>query len=338
MQPIRGVRAVLIIGFMALLQSCTNQELVIAKNGTSSYSIYYENDKLDSVAFVFQNYIKQISDVTIPIEKNKTNNLILFEVDSSLLKEELQYYREDKNVFIKGGSIEATRNAMYTFLENELNCKWLAPQESLVPEQKDIVLSDSLQYSYIPKITTRTVHSRLFYKNTSFADQHKVTYEAFPNYVKSARVHTFHKFIPEEEFYKSNPEFFSLRGNKRLPTQLCLTNDMVLNMVIDSVSSYFKRNPDAGVLSVSQNDNPQYCECNNCAKIDKEEGSTSGTMIQFVNKVAAHFPEKQISTLAYQYTRKPSKTKPAENVIITLCSIECDRSGPIAEKMYGFCR
>jgi hypothetical protein len=42
--------------------------------------------------------------------------------------------------------------------------------------------------------------------------------------------------------------------------------------------------------------------------------------------VAAQFPDKVISTLAYQYSRKaPKKLKPASNVNIMLCTIECDR-------------
>jgi hypothetical protein len=95
--------------------------------------------------------------------------------------------------------------------------------------------------------------------------------------------------------------------------------------------------PDAEVISVSQDDNQQYCECENCQAIDEREGSPSGTMIYFVNKVAEQFPDKMISTLAYQYTRKaPQNIKPAENVLITLCSIECDRSAPIDEKCTDF--
>jgi hypothetical protein len=54
------------------------------------------------------------------------------------------------------------------------------------------------------------------------------------------------------------------------------------------------------------------------------------TLIRFVNGVAAAFPDKVISTLAYQYTRQaPVSVKPASNVNIMLCTIECDRSRPI---------
>ena len=73
-----------------------------------------------------------------------------------------------------------------------------------------------------------------------------------------------------------------------------------------------------------------------CSAIDTEEGSPAGTMIRFVNAVAENFPDKTISTLAYQYTRKSPKTRPRKNVLITLCSIECDRSAPIAEKCTDF--
>ncbi len=132
------------------------------------------------------------------------------------------------------------------------------------------------------------------------------------------------------------PEYFALIEGKRLPTQLCLSNDAVYNLVRHAVDSMFLQFKDAQVISVSQNDNQQYCTCNECRKIDEIEGGPSGSMIRFVNKIAADFPDKTISTLAYQYTRKPSKTKPLDNVLITLCSIECDRSGPIEEKCIDF--
>jgi hypothetical protein len=60
-------------------------------------------------------------------------------------------------------------------------------------------------------------------------------------------------------------------------------------------------------------------------------------MLRFVNSVAAdiekEFPDVAISTLAYQYTRKPPKhAKPGHNVIVRLCSIECSFSKPLIDK------
>jgi hypothetical protein len=111
----------------------------------------------------------------------------------------------------------------------------------------------------------------------------------------------------------------------------------VYQIIKDSVAAFFDRRPTASVLSVSQDDNTQYCTCDKCAAIDAYEGSPSGTMITLVNRIAKDFPNKTIATLAYQYTRKaPLHIKPEKNVLVTLCSIECDRSGPIAEKCKDF--
>jgi hypothetical protein len=62
--------------------------------------------------------------------------------------------------------------------------------------------------------------------------------------------------------------------------------------------------------------------------VDAEEGSHAGTMLRFVNAVAANikddYPDALIDTFAYQYTRAPTKiTEPLPNVIVRLCSIEC---------------
>ena len=144
-------------------------------------------------------------------------------------------------------------------------------------------------------------------------------------------VHTFNSLVPPEIYFKDHPEYFALRDGKRLPTQLCLTNPEVVKVVIQNLRRQIAQNPRAKYWSVSQNDNRQYCKCDECRALDEKEGSHSGTMINFVNQVAEQFPDYMISTLAYEYTRKaPATIKPAKNVNIMLCSIEVRRDLPIA--------
>lgn len=330
-----------------ILTSCNRGvegRLVIAENGKSNYEIVFLGNASESQyksAVELSQYIEKISGAEINIidessqwsDKKKIYLGSIKETDLGI--EHISIHEENGNIYLLGQSDTAIRNVVYVFLEEYFGCKWYAPGVETIPNQTTMSLV-SPEYSYTPKITTRTVHSRLFYEHTPFADKLKVTHEAFPKYAPAAKVHTFHRFLPEEQFYKEHPDYFALRGKQRLPTQLCLTNEKVLEIVKDSVAALFFKNPDASVVSVSQDDNQQYCQCNNCSKIDKEEGSQSGTMIRFVNSVAAAFPDKTISTLAYQYTRKPCKTRPAANVLITLCSIECDRSAPIADKCPEF--
>ncbi|WP_282161264.1 DUF4838 domain-containing protein [Ulvibacterium marinum] len=324
--------------------SCNDNRLRIFENGKSDYEIVVLGEGTESQyrsAELLQEYLQKIGEVVLDIVDENSQEAAKHKVyignrnGDSLESNQIVIRTKGKDLFIFGHSDLDTRYAIYEFLERYLGCKWYAPDAMKIPSKSSILL-EPIDYVYTPEITTRTVHSKLFYENKSFADQQKVTYESFPYYVPGARVHTFHRFLPEEKFYTSHPEYYALRGDQRLPTQLCLTNEKVLQIVKDSVSALFARNPQASVVSVSQDDNQRHCQCDACSKIDGEEGSPSGTMIRFVNQVAADFPDKTISTLAYQYTRKPSKTKPADNVLITLCSIECDRAAPIAEKCTDF--
>lgn len=325
-----------------LIASCDKNKIILSENGVSNYEIVLSENAQENKesAILLQGYLAKITGAEFAIveevisssEKNKIELL----VDKNLSESQLSIISLNQDIIISGGSKDAVEYAVLEFLEIYLDCKWYTPTVEEIPNSPTLILEKPLSYTYEPDITTRTVHSRLFYDNPVFAEKHKVTDVAFPYYVPSARVHTFHKFIPEELFFKEHPEYFALRGNVRMPTQLCLTNEKVFEIVKDSVTSLFQQYPNANVISVSQDDNQQYCECEKCSLIDKEEDSHAGTMIHFVNEIAKNFPDKTISTLAYQHTRKPPTIKPEKNVLITLCSIECDRSGPIEEKCTDF--
>lgn len=118
--------------------------------------------------------------------------------------------------------------------------------------------------------------------------------------------------------------------------QPCLNDPEVLETVKKNVRKWLDNNPQAKIISVSQNDNQNYCKCEKCQATDAEEGSPAGTLLRFVNAVADDikddYPDVSIETLAYQYTRKaPLITKPRDNVIIRLCSIECCFSHPLSD-------
>ncbi len=153
-------------------------------------------------------------------------------------------------------------------------------------------------------------------------------------------VHTFDRLVPSERYGAAHPEYYSYFNGERHPgkaSQLCLTNPDVFAIVAQQLDSIFKANPGKNIISVSQNDgNFTNCACPECKAIDDLEGSPSGTLIRFMNKLATLFPDKQISTLAYLYSMKPPKqTKPAPNVNIMLCDIDCTREVTLTENASG---
>ncbi len=150
-------------------------------------------------------------------------------------------------------------------------------------------------------------------------------------------VHTFQKLIPPRLYFDRHPEWFTDIGGRRVRDgQLCLSNPEVLDTLCANLAKMMADQPEAQIWSVSNNDNYNVCQCPHCRHMDSLYGGPSGTLIHFINQVARRFPNKTISTLAYQFTRRAPQPvnghveKPDSNVNIMFCSIECGREEAIA--------
>ena len=150
-------------------------------------------------------------------------------------------------------------------------------------------------------------------------------------------VHTFQKLIPPAKYFSTHPQWFSEIGGRRVRDgQLCLSNPEVLDTLCANLAKMMEEQPGAQIWSVSNNDNYNVCQCPHCRHMDSLYGGPSGTLIHFINQVARRFPDKTISTLAYQFTRRAPQPvnglveKPDSNVSIMFCSIECGRQEAIA--------
>ena len=330
------------------LFACKTTDLTLIQNGSSDYEIVipHNPDSVEGIAsHELQKYLKKISGVSLAItdeDKISSNQRIFIgnTIKGELLNaraDEISIEVKESDLYILGGDSKSTLYAIYSFLEKYLGCRFYAPDVEIIPETNHVRIPNDIDYQYTPPVSTRTVHSRLYYENKGFADKRKVTHEAFPGYVPGYGVHTFNRFVPSDKYFQAHPEYYALRDGRRIPTQLCLSNADVLDIVKNAVASLLDQYPDVKVISVSTNDNTQYCQCEACIAINDREESPAGSVIDFVNKIAGEFPDMTISTLAYQYTRKaPKLIKPRENVLITLCSIECDRSAPIEENCHDF--
>ena len=146
--------------------------------------------------------------------------------------------------------------------------------------------------------------------------------------------HSFCDLVPENEYFESHPEYFSeIDGKRTKNSQLCLTNPEVAQIAENTLRKWIKNNPECKVFSVAQNDNKLRCTCRKCAALEKAEGSPSGPIIHFVNKIADSikndYPDILLHTFAYQYSLPAPKNAVArDNVIVRLCSIDCRYDKP----------
>jgi hypothetical protein len=263
-------------------------------------------------------------------------------VDAASLGHDGIVMRTDKlGLTLTGGRPRGTLYAVYTFLENVVGVRWWTASESFIPQKPTLEVPD-LDVLYVPKLQYREAFYRGAFDGV-FASRLRTNghFERIPaeyggHYNLLGWCHTFYQLLPPEKYFADHPEWYSLLNGKRTADggQLCLTNDEMRAELTRVALEWCRKNPEAGMISIAQNDWGGNCQCEKCKAVEEAEGSPSGLIIQFVNKVAAdiekEFPDFLVETLAYHYTRHAPKTiKPRKNVIVRLCSIECNFAEPL---------
>ncbi|MCC7474629.1 MAG: DUF4838 domain-containing protein [Pirellulales bacterium] len=241
-----------------------------------------------------------------------------------------------KRLLISGTGPRAALYGVYALLEDKLGVRWYTPDFEQVPTLDQVKLGD-LNESETPALEYREVYWSEFIQNADFAARHRLNGNSYQLTEKHGGrmavyfpfVHSFDMLVPPA-LYDTHPEYFPLIGGERRNgyVQRCLTNPDVLRIATENVLQWIKEHPEASIISVSQNDTINNCQCPTCKAIDDAEGGPAGSLLTFVNAVAEavekEHPNVRIDTLAYQYTRKPPKSlRPRNNVIVRLCSIEC---------------
>ena len=255
--------------------------------------------------------------------------------------EEIVIRTSGSRLLLAGGRPRGTLYAVSQFLQRQCGVRWWAPWAAHIPRQATLEVP-TLDVRYRPVFESRdpfwypAFNTRWAVRNFSNSQSANIPDDLGGCIRYKGFVHTFYPLIPPEEYFAKHPEWYSLIKGKRTHqnAQLCLMNPELRTQMVARVKQWLRESPEARIVSVSQNDWHGCCECDQCKAIDDAEGSHAGSLLDFVNYVAAQieaeFPQVAVDTLAYQYTRKPPKTiKPRPNVIVRLCSIECNFREPL---------
>ena len=333
--------------------------LKLIENGVSNYKIVHSaaaDEATLHAAEELRFFLKQITGCELPVvtdeEPPEESEIVVglcARTDKYLRRmepvgEEGFYIRTDyRRLILAGRTPRGNLYAVYGFLEKYLGCRWFTRTVSRIPSRKTIELPAIAEiqnpaFEYREPFFHEAFDADWCVRNrvNSNASQldaargGKVSYYRF--------CHTFSELVPADKYFDEHPEYFSLVDGvrRRDRTQLCLTNPDVLNIVIDGVREWMRAAPDAKLFSVSQNDCQYWCECDACRAVEEREGSHSGPIIEFVNKVAEaledEFPDKLIDTFAYSYSfRAPAHIRPHKNVVVRMCDIECCFAHPLAD-------
>jgi len=344
-----------VLGLIGTLLSSA-QAINLAKNGKTSYVIVTPADKIPvevTAAKELQEHLKLMTGANFKIISEnavgKNKNLILVGQTAQAKKllpgtdwkalgnDGIILRTIGSKIILTGGRKRGGLYAVYTFLEDNLGVRWWSHNERTVPKKTNLNIG-KLDTSYVPKILCREAH---FYEPNNYGIYaartkqtghfHPVPPEYGGHYNILGWCHTFYQLLPPSKYFAQHPEWYSMINGRRTAdgAQLCLNNEEMRKELVKNALEWIKKNPEAGIISIAQNDCGGACQCPECSALQEKEGSPSGPLINFVNKVADDinkvYPNFLIETLAYQYTRKaPKFAKPGKNVLVRLCSIECD--------------
>jgi hypothetical protein len=348
-----------------------NNVLSFAQNGKSSYVIALASDAIPAektAAEQFQKYFQQVTGASISIKQEnevagdapqvligagaRVKVLLPNQDWKSLGSDGIVIKTVGNNLVLAGGRPRGTLYAVFQFLEDVAGCRWWTPTENTIPHKSTFDVPEQ-NVVYVPPFNYREHFTTEVQADPVFAtimrengNSQKQTPEWGGHYTQLGFVHTFSQLLPPEKYFKEHPEWYSDpdNGNKpctaasKMPaaqhTQLNLSDPGVLDELTKQALAWIAKNPDAGYISISQNDNRNYCSDEASMKLAQEEGSQAAPVLNFVNKVAERihrkYPDFKVETLAYQYTEKPPKTiRPAKNVIIFLAPISSDYGHPL---------
>lgn len=321
-----------------------NAQITIVREGKPLARILTEKDNPvdNQAALLLQDFITRISGATLPVVTDKApkkGDIVVGKGNTSGLTEDGFRLATDGGVcYISSGGDKGTIYGAVTLLEDYLGVSYYGANAYTLAKQSTLIL---------PELARAENPAFRYRQSQCYALKDDPIYKLWFRFEEPTDVfaggmwvHTFDRIMPSDQYGTAHPEYYSFINGERRPgkaSQWCLTNPDVFELASRQIDSIFKANPGMKMISVSQNDgNHTNCTCPACKALDEQEGGPSGSLIHFLNKLAARFPDKEFSTLAYLYTMHPPKqVKPLPNVNIMLCDIDCDREVPLTDNASG---
>ena len=240
---------------------------------------------------------------------------------------------EEKRLFLIGGEPRGTLYAVYTYLENYLGCRFYTADFEKVPTYSALPFTEIAEDKQIPVFEVR---------NSGWADLYDHTISAKLKLNCSHGRGNISAIYGGSEFFAGSNchTLYTLAEltDSNVNKEPCLTDEAVFETVLKNVRALLDANPGAKYVSVSQNDGNvnDACYCESCTALREELGGWSDHYVNFVNKVANaikdDYPDVMVHTFAYKFTKEPPKTvRPAENVMVQLCTIEGCFRHPLEE-------
>ena len=246
----------------------------------------------------------------------------------------------DGNVVAAGRNHRGTTYAVYRLLEH-LGCRFYARELEVVPTVTPVTVHSPFELKDSAAFEWRAMQGTITPMKCTLSPGEWEASVADVDVPKMMAIpkggfwhHTMGFLLPAKPLAETHPDYLALIGEKRRVTepavqQYCLSNPELLARMTNEVLEWIASDPDKDYYPVHYGDVVSFCECSNCKAMYAEKGSITDAVIWFDNQiaraVAAKYPGKFVTILAYHSTRTPpKKVKPEPNLLIIFCAIvEC---------------
>lgn len=345
------------IGLLSLSSLSSSAQISLVKKGKAATQIVLADTTSQTrrAADIFSHFVEQLTGVALPISpstlaanasaKNPKNAVIIGGMTDKVGEDGFEISCHDQTLRIKSGGDKGAILGVSHLLERYLGINYLAKDAWTIEH------TPSYQWQKVSSLSLPafdwTDQPAFRYRQTngySLQDPYFRDWFGWEQprdmFIGNMWVHTFNQILPAARYGKEHPEWYSFINGKRQPgahSQWCLTNEALFEQVCHNLDSIFQANPGLKMISVSQNDgNNTNCHCEACQAVEEYEGSPSGPIIRFLNRLAQRYPDKEFSTLAYLFSMQPPRhVRPLPNVNIMLCSIDSKREVPLTDNESG---
>ena len=248
----------------------------------------------------------------------------------------------ENNLLIAANDSRGMLYGVYGFLE-ALGYRFYTYSVETTPMADDVFVPEEIDLSWNPVFDYREIHMAGTW-DAAYATKKKVNgnyfradmktdakYGGYSGYIGGYEYmcHSFEFLLPAAKYFDANREYYALVDGGRKTTQPCFTSQGAADVIYEESMKLIASDRTSNVINLSQNDNNQFCECENCLESYEKYGY-SGTLLNFVNPIAQRlkqsYPDIIVETLAYSETSDIPKggVVAAENVAVKLCRGPCD--------------
>jgi hypothetical protein len=177
-----------------------------------------------------------------------------------------------EDLILAGGRSRGTLYAVYTFLEEQVGCRWWSSSVSTIPRNPSLSVGE-LNVRYVPVLEYRETDAYdemtadWSARNKCNGAAHHVRAEQGGRYLYEPHFcHTFYMLMPPDKYFAEHPEWFSMRGGKRFTgsgkitlreASLCLTNEEMRRELVKNLKEVLYEQRDGATHAWHDHENAE---------------------------------------------------------------------------------